>query len=778
MNRPRVSIVIPVHNGSDSLKETIDSALAQTYDNIEIIVISDTPNDDGATEKVTKSYGKKITYYNKQADGVASALNLGVQKMSGSYFSWLSPGDTYYPDTIEKQVTSIGETSNAIIVSDWTIVNKNGVKTEARVLDGRLEKYPGCFLAFNTRAPLNTCAMLIPADALKNNGSFDGSLPPLHDYKMLNRLILAGARVRVVNEPLLSFRSHPEHEPLMGLIAANDFVHSDIIDTLSCEDIVGYFGSQEDAVGHYKQTLSSGFPRTAAFLIAKIIRGSIGADGYDPAKAILLDDLSRLPETKMATSGSALISKIVGPTAKKKILFCSAHWLTGGMERVMSILFGELKDDYEIFLITPYDERKSSIDIPDFVTSIKIANDLFLKHFDSLILSYALLLDIDVAIGYINLFEKQLNLYKLCAGTKIRTIASNHEYYFYPYKSRPHYEVVEKRLSAYQTCDALVWPNNFNAALCGMYVDNNYVIGNPNTFEVAQEESRPANTKTIICVGRFDDYVKRIDRILECFALVLKQVPDAKLVLVGRYNNDAPLKQDDSTTVNDLISVLAIPPASISFVGEVNNVHNYYSEAQVLMLTSSSEGFGMVVNEAACFGVPSVCNYIPGIEDIVVDGETGFITEQDDIKSMAVKVTDILTNNELRARLSKNAKKQVTLYDARHIGSKWKYLIDSLIQIKDSVDLRRKLNSELGYEIKNQQLLLRALSRELNEIFYMISEKERDQHRIADSVSLILSKVKRLPARLRANIEYEGWLKTSNKITVRSYRVARNILKI
>ena len=68
-----VSIVIPVYNGANYLSEAIDSALAQTYKNIEIIVVNDGSKDDGATEKVALSYGDKIRYFHKENGGVSSA---------------------------------------------------------------------------------------------------------------------------------------------------------------------------------------------------------------------------------------------------------------------------------------------------------------------------------------------------------------------------------------------------------------------------------------------------------------------------------------------------------------------------------------------------------------------------------------------------------------------------------------------------------------------------------------------------------------------------------
>ncbi len=63
---PLVSIVIPVYNGSNYLREAIDSALAQIYRNIEVLVINDGSRDDGKTEAVALSYGDRIRYFAKE----------------------------------------------------------------------------------------------------------------------------------------------------------------------------------------------------------------------------------------------------------------------------------------------------------------------------------------------------------------------------------------------------------------------------------------------------------------------------------------------------------------------------------------------------------------------------------------------------------------------------------------------------------------------------------------------------------------------------------------
>lgn len=116
-NIPRVSIVIPVYNGSNYLRTAIDSALSQTYPNIEVIVVNDGSEDEGATEGIVNSYGDRIRYLKKENGGTASALNMGIKYMTGDYFSWLSHDDVYYPDKVKMEMEEIwcsGDLTNIV----------------------------------------------------------------------------------------------------------------------------------------------------------------------------------------------------------------------------------------------------------------------------------------------------------------------------------------------------------------------------------------------------------------------------------------------------------------------------------------------------------------------------------------------------------------------------------------------------------------------------------------------------------------------------------------
>ena len=84
--KPLVSIIIPVYNGSNYLAQAIDSALAQTYTPIEIIVVNDGSRDDGATEEVALGYGDRITYVRKENGGSSSALNEGIRHIISTLY--------------------------------------------------------------------------------------------------------------------------------------------------------------------------------------------------------------------------------------------------------------------------------------------------------------------------------------------------------------------------------------------------------------------------------------------------------------------------------------------------------------------------------------------------------------------------------------------------------------------------------------------------------------------------------------------------------------------
>lgn len=206
--KPLVSIVIPVYNGSNYLAEAIDSALAQTYENIEIIVVNDGSKDDGATEKVALSYGDKIRYIAKENGGVSSALNRGIAEMKGEYFSWLSHDDIYLPEKIAKQVSLI-ENEKDIILCSGSLMDMNGVSIfhYTKTLDKKLK---GCDLLNEHMHgyALNGLGFLVPRIAFEKAGMFDESMRYLQDLDMWFRMTWYGFRFVCHSDLLVVSRIH------------------------------------------------------------------------------------------------------------------------------------------------------------------------------------------------------------------------------------------------------------------------------------------------------------------------------------------------------------------------------------------------------------------------------------------------------------------------------------------------------------------------------------------------------------------------------------------
>lgn len=100
-----ISVVTPVYNQADTLRETIESVLAQTYTHIEYIIINDGSTD--GTQEILNEYTDSITVIEQSNQGQSAALNRAWESASGRYLMYLSADDIMYPDCIETLVTYI-----------------------------------------------------------------------------------------------------------------------------------------------------------------------------------------------------------------------------------------------------------------------------------------------------------------------------------------------------------------------------------------------------------------------------------------------------------------------------------------------------------------------------------------------------------------------------------------------------------------------------------------------------------------------------------------------
>ena len=227
MTSELVSIVIPVYNSEKYLEECLNSVLDQTYENIEIIVV-----DDGSTDSsydILKKYSDRIVVLSQKNSGLASALNLGISKMNGTWLKWFSPDDIMFSNTIEDLVTATKNTSDKIIIySNWQLINENGdvLHNFSESNYNELSKFD-----FNIRLlsgqQINVNTSLIPFSLIKNKCSFrDLEEPVAIDYDFfLRAALLFDTKFYFIEKSLIRYRIH-----------SNQLSHSNITKTLSYLD--------------------------------------------------------------------------------------------------------------------------------------------------------------------------------------------------------------------------------------------------------------------------------------------------------------------------------------------------------------------------------------------------------------------------------------------------------------------------------------------------------------------------------------------------------------
>jgi glycosyltransferase involved in cell wall biosynthesis len=203
-----VSVIIPVYNSAQFLKESIESVINQTYSNIEIICINDGSTDNSL--EILKQYSKKITIISQENHGLASALNIGIKQMKGDWFKWFSPDDVMYSYTIKTLVDEAKKHSNTIVYSNWEMIDGTGNKLREfyesdynelsnfeyniRLLDGQ---------------QINVNTTLIPSSLFEKCSIRELDNPVAIDYDFfLRAALLYDMKFYLIQKSLIMYRIH------------------------------------------------------------------------------------------------------------------------------------------------------------------------------------------------------------------------------------------------------------------------------------------------------------------------------------------------------------------------------------------------------------------------------------------------------------------------------------------------------------------------------------------------------------------------------------------
>lgn len=118
-----VSVIMPVHNGAQFLREAIESALAQDYTPVEIIVVDDGSTD--ATPQILASFGSRIRHIRQTNSGAAAARNAALQASRGEYLAFLDADDLWLPQKLRVQIDYLGSHPDVdLVASSWKVLSE------------------------------------------------------------------------------------------------------------------------------------------------------------------------------------------------------------------------------------------------------------------------------------------------------------------------------------------------------------------------------------------------------------------------------------------------------------------------------------------------------------------------------------------------------------------------------------------------------------------------------------------------------------------------------
>ena len=182
----------------------------------------------------------------------------------------------------------------------------------------------------------------------------------------------------------------------------------------------------------------------------------------------------------------------------------------------------------------------------------------------------------------------------------------------------------------------------------GFPAGNMVIVPNAvNTKIYAPSEEGGQGSALIGHVGRLKKY-KSVDHLLRAFQIILKDIPDARLRIIG----DGDIRPD----LERLAQELGVSPR-VEFTGYLSQAEKVrqLNQMSVAVNCSAKEGWGLTVIEANACGVPVVASDVPGLRDSVIDEKTGLLYEFGNIEQLAQKIMLVLRDENLRNRMRVDA---------------------------------------------------------------------------------------------------------------------------
>jgi len=207
--QPLVSVIIPTYNHAQFIAKAIESVLAQTYRNVELVVV-DNYSEDNTKEEVNSFQNNQIKYYRYRNNGIiAASRNFGISKSKGDIIAFLDSDDEWNRDKLENQVKHLYFEGVSCVSSNFTLIGRATLwRDPLKFREGELYRDYSYNHILLKNPVINSSAIILKKNLIKLKGLDENpTFIAIEDWDLWLRASKIG-KVRVIAEKLVKYRIH------------------------------------------------------------------------------------------------------------------------------------------------------------------------------------------------------------------------------------------------------------------------------------------------------------------------------------------------------------------------------------------------------------------------------------------------------------------------------------------------------------------------------------------------------------------------------------------
>ncbi|CAL6054883.1 Glycosyl_transferases group [Hexamita inflata] len=382
----------------------------------------------------------------------------------------------------------------------------------------------------------------------------------------------------------------------------------------------------------------------------------------------------------------------------------------GGLERVTQLLATKLSvENIKVYLMTG-PALQDDYKVPDNnIIRLEAFSELDWMHYSEpseehkiqmqnkniLLLKYAHQYNISVFICQEHWVHSHYSTINFLKDNGIKVVAIEHSFFLFPIHDNREY-LFKLSQKTYPRLDALICLSRVDVQIWRhIGVKNAIYFPNLLTFDPSTIQQAPLTLQNILMVGRFHPNQKQQHLAIEMMKYVVPHV-NASLQIVGDSNPDY------LNRCKQLAGSLNIQN-NVNFFPFQTNIADFYRNASVLVMTSKTEGFPMVLIEAMAFGIPIVAFDLK-FNELWTDNEGLIAVPQGDTEKMGAEVVKLMKNIELRKEIGAKGRESLNRFKNEVTVDKWIRLLKGLVNDENVIDEIKKSEEKVEWEYAKEVL--------------------------------------------------------------------------